>query len=1722
MVNAVHKSVYTILLLSLNVLLQSSLCFASPNLDAKNQSQYFIENKGQITDQYGLVRSDVDFRLKGSGLSVFIGSGHLHYQWVTTTQGLNNTPQYEAYRLDVVLEGANKSVHPIAEQAAAYYENYYTNRLNGVTAHAYTKLVYKNVYNQIDWVVYLQDGGMKYDFVVHPGGNPNDIKIKYDGATEMFVDNGEVIALTPYGKVTEKVPYTYYVHNKQPVASSYVLTGNTIGFKIENYNAPIVIDPSLEWATYMGDSDNDYGFDIVTDTNKNIYMVGYTGSNTSVNIYTAGAHQVSFAGQEDGFIAKYSPAGIRLWSTYYGGAGKDAINSVAIDGNNDVIFSGVTDTSTTGIATTGSFHPAHGGGNSDAFFGKMDDGGQLQWASYFGGQGSERVGTDYQTAIICDAANNIYLTGTTSSDTGIATTGTAQTTRTSLFDAFIAKFNSNGVRQWGTYYGGTWDDRFTNIDIGLNNMVYVTGNFNSDSMGTAGTFAQYYSTPDTNSISNNRISEVLIAKFNPANGTRVWATYIGGEGNDQSRGIVVGDSSMIYITGSTESTTGVITSGASQSTHGGSYDVFVTKFDSSGQQVWGTYLGDNGTDHGGQVTIDEAGNINLTGSTGSMNNIATLDAHRVNKAGGSLNTFFDALLAIYTPYGYKVWASYYGGVGNDYGNGVAVGSLGHVYFCGNTDSDTGIARSGSQNMLAGFNDAYLAKFTPDTSVFIFQPFNQLTHCSEDSFTLTYGTTAPFRSGNTFIVQLSNASGSFTSPVNIGSKAATTSGTIKCGIPPNFNGFGYRIRIIGNMPIDTSYDNGQDITIRALPIAPVASNNGPVCSNDTLKLFSTSSTSGVTYTWTGPGSYSASTQNAVRVNMDAAQHSGDYIITASISGCSRSDTTTASIIQAAAKPDLTSNSPLCAGDSLKLYAGNYTSGATVAWRGPNNWTDTINLTSRKGNMAIADAGKYIVIYRLNNCESRDTVDVTVGTKPDPVVAGSNSPLCSHQSLQLTASCPTPGVVYNWTGPTFTANNQQNPVRNNLQTTHTGNYIVTADLLGCGVKDTVYVTIAQSPGKPVATSNSPLCSDENLVLTAANITGGATASWRGPNGPVTPPIVKAQTTDAGNYILTSTLSNGCAQSDTVNVAITQSSNLGGITAVITPGTVVCPTADLVFSVSPPQTNANYTWTGPNSFSSSSASPAKNNVQYSDSGFYIVQVVTGACSLGVDTVHLSVVDTISAPVLTLPLFDCEEDSIKLNAYHPYMNKFDFYYPGGSDTGVAGLTILNLNKTVHEGRWILRVRAGGCTAADTGYLTLRPKPDKPEATSNTPICEGETLELKGSSPTAGVSYEWTGPAGYTGNTQNTNLSAVIPGTNDGYYVLQTVLNGCKSDPDSEAVVIHANPRPQISINDPVCEGDEIRMSVNNQQTGETYEWSSSNAGFSGIGASAAILQAQQTDGGTYVVTATSVTTGCKGTTSIPLEVIALPGMPEALYNEPLCEGKQLELNVNDTSTTNVSYAWTGPGSYTFSEKKALRNEIKLTDSGSYIVVASRRGCIVSDTVKVLVKPSPVPPSVINNGPLSSGETLELTVENPTPGASFKWTGPASYGSLVQNPTLFKVTEAASGTYTVITNLDGCTSSGFTVVIVNKEAAKTEELILFPNPNNGKFTIKAKVGSDQIMPYEVLNTLGMVVYSDIVQTVDQQMERDIEIDGSLASGVYFLRIMMSGQSREIAFSVVR
>lgn len=240
------------------------------NPDLRNQPFSFRETKGQIRDQQGKIRTDIDFIMQTPDLTLYIGKGQLHYQFIkpapadTTTYSKTNTPKsyrvpggMTMYRLDVNLVNSNKNVSAFPEEPVrerhCYYNNPDSNTKGTTDVHVYKKIVYKNIYPGIDWVLYTNGKGFKYDFVVHPGAKVSDIQLKYDGTTSMkLASNGSLYIVTPLGSLTEETPYSYEAGSKKMVTSTFILKDNMVSFKTGAYKNTLVIDPGVKWGTYFG------------------------------------------------------------------------------------------------------------------------------------------------------------------------------------------------------------------------------------------------------------------------------------------------------------------------------------------------------------------------------------------------------------------------------------------------------------------------------------------------------------------------------------------------------------------------------------------------------------------------------------------------------------------------------------------------------------------------------------------------------------------------------------------------------------------------------------------------------------------------------------------------------------------------------------------------------------------------------------------------------------------------------------------------------------------------------------------------------------------------------------------------------------------------------------------------------------------------------------------------------------------------------------------------------------------------------------------------------------------------------------------------------------------------------------------------------------------------------------------------------------------------------
>ena len=537
----------------------------------------------------------------------------------------------------------------------------------------------------------------EYNFIVHPGADINQIKIRYQGATATSLSKSNSILLqTQSGVLEEKIPMSFEQATKKLVQVQYVQTSaNTYGFKADAYNRKqiLVIDPSPDrlFGTYYGGTQDDYtafSNTIALDASENLYMCGNTLSLTG--IATAGTHQTTLNGDEDVFLVKFNSAGVRQWSTYMGGSLYDEADGITIDGAGNIIVSGYTE-SISSIATAGT-HQATTDGSGDGYLVKFNSSGVRQWGTYYGGADADGFFS------VAAFGTDLYAGGATFSTAGIATAGAHQTVFGGVVDGIVVKFNGSGVRQWGTYYGGVLDEFVYNLHFDALQNLFITG-YSSSSNAIASVGAHQ------TTLSGS--TDGYIAKFN-SSGVRQWGTYYGGTGDDLMIGAKTDGSGNVYIGGVTSSTASIATAGTQQITYGGgNTDGLLVKMNTSGVRQWGTYIGGSLGDTLFAFHVLTDGTTYTVGFTYSTNAISTAGAYQTNLAG-----IHDGIVLKYNSSGIRQWGSYYGGTNTDNLTAVTVAASGAIYTAGSTFSLTGIATAGShQTTNAGSLDVFLVKFT---------------------------------------------------------------------------------------------------------------------------------------------------------------------------------------------------------------------------------------------------------------------------------------------------------------------------------------------------------------------------------------------------------------------------------------------------------------------------------------------------------------------------------------------------------------------------------------------------------------------------------------------------------------------------------------------------------------------------------------------------------------------------------------------------------------------------------------------------------------------------------------------------------------------------------------------------------------------------------------------------------------------------------------------------
>ncbi len=648
------------------------------------------ENKGQIIDTEGDLRTDVLFRFQAGGFQVFQRTNGFSY-----VGHKKDSLQYEAFRLDFDFVGG--SVGEMEMQGAEPgYSNYYLGHCpEGVTeVRSYRELVLKNIWEGVDLRWQVSPRELKYEFIVHPGASPELIQLRVSHPELLrILSDGALDMALPTGTLREEAPFSYQTLPSRPIETTFSLSDSILHFQTASFDPTqtLVIDPMvLVWSTYFGGSSSDRGEEIRRDSQGDLVVVGKSPS-TDFPV-SPGAFQTTVSGgcglgggSDDYVVVKMDATnGSRIWATYYGGSCEDYAFSMAIDNNDDIIVSGRTKGGTFPI-TAGAFQNSYPGGTYSVGLVKLNSSGFQVWSTYFGS-----TSLDEGREVEVDAANFITLAGYTQGSNFPVLGPAFQTAPGGSNDGFVARFTPNGQPVFSTYAGGSASDALYGVAIDDSANMYISG------VALSANFPVQNAHQTLHAGSN----DMVLMKFD-STGTLVFSTYFGGTGNDQARGCGIDPAGNIYMSGRTSSSDFPVTTGVFDPFYsGGGADVGMAKFNSNGNLMWASYLGGTGGEYGdGDFAFDVANNIYYASNSFSGNFPTSTGAFRTFNSGSN-----DATVSVISEDGTSMLHStYIGGSGQEFGHSLVV-DAGCFWGTGWTTSSNFPTASAFQSTFAGSQD----------------------------------------------------------------------------------------------------------------------------------------------------------------------------------------------------------------------------------------------------------------------------------------------------------------------------------------------------------------------------------------------------------------------------------------------------------------------------------------------------------------------------------------------------------------------------------------------------------------------------------------------------------------------------------------------------------------------------------------------------------------------------------------------------------------------------------------------------------------------------------------------------------------------------------------------------------------------------------------------------------------------------------------------------------
>ena len=839
-----------------------------------------------------------------------------------------------------------------------------------------------------------------------------------------------------------------------------------------------------------------------------------------------------------------------------------------------------------------------------------------------------------------------------------------------------------------------------------------------------------------------------------------------------------------------------------------------------------------------------------------------------------------------------------------------------------------------------------------------------------------------------------------------------------------------------------------VVVNPKPTA-TASSNSPVCEGGTISLTGGPGT-GVTYSWTGPNSFTSASQSpTVSTNATLAM-AGAYnlTVTNSTTGCVSNPVSTTVVVNPKPTATASSNSPVCEGGTISLTGGPGT-GVTYSWTGPNGFNSASQSPTVSTNATLAIAGAYnlTVTNSTTGCSATNSTSVVVNAKPTcHISAAPGTAVCAGHNITLSEDGGD-AVSWNWTTAETTSS---------IVVSASGTYGVTiTDGTGCTSYCEIAVTVYALPTCHIsAAPGTAVCAGHNITLSED---GGDAVSWNWTTAETTSSIVVSA---SGTYGVTITDGTGCTSYCEIAVTVYA---LPTCHISAAPGTAVCAGHNITLSEDGGDA-VSWNWT---------TAETTSSIVVSASGTYGVTITDGTgctsyCEIAVTVYALPTCHISAAPGTAvcaghnITLSEDGGDAVSWNwttaettssivvsasgtygvtitdgtGCTSYCEIAVTVYalptchisaaPGTAVCAGHNITLsedggdaVSWNWTTAETTSSIVVSASGtygvtitdgtgCTSYCEIAVTVYALPTcHISAAPGTAVCAGHNITLSEDGGDA-VSWNWT--------TAETTSSIVVSASGT-YGVTITDGTGCTSYCEI-AVTVYALPTCHISAapGTAVCAGHNITLS---EDGGDAVSWNWTTAETT----SSIVVSAS----GTYGVTITDGT-GCTSYCEIAVTVYALPTCHiSAAPGTAVCAGHNITLSEDGGDA--VSWNWT---------TAETTSSIVVSASGTYgVTITDGTGCTSYCEIAVTVYALPIATASCNS-PVCEGSTIVLT-GGPGGMTNYSWTGPNGFSSSSQSPTIPNAALAMAGNYTLTVTNGGCTSDPVTTsVVVNAKPTAT------------------------------------------------------------------------------------